>query len=253
MSTSVPDLQSNNTASKISSFLGESEQSVEELLKHGRLAGTLIATLRDKGVEVTPAVKNSVQRMVRSLEPKEAMPGSGDALGPGSDSSITSTIMFTDLVGSSAIMERLGDRGGRRLLRIHDGIIRERTEAYGGSPIKSTGDGFMLTFPSARSAVACAIEVQKSFEDYDRENIGEKLSVRIGVSVGEPIYDNRDLFGRSVIVAARIVEIAQGGQILICSIAHALVSSVGDFRTKLLDEVELKGITGRQTIHQVIW
>lgn len=75
----------------------------------------------------------------------------------------------------------------------------------------------------------------------------------MGLSVGEPIYENRDLFGRSVIVAARIAEIGDGGQILICPIAYALVSSVGDFRTEFLDDVELKGITGRQTIYQVIW
>ena len=70
------------------------------------------------------------------------------------------------------MMERLGDRGGRRLLRVHEGIIREKTEAYGGSPIKSTGDGFMLTFPSARSAVACAIEVHKPFDEYNSEHAG---------------------------------------------------------------------------------
>lgn len=88
------------TAAQISSFLGESEHSVAELLKHGRLAGTLVAALREKGVEVTPAVKNSVQRLVKSLEPKDAGPGSEANVEPGAESNGTSTIMFTDLVGS---------------------------------------------------------------------------------------------------------------------------------------------------------
>ena len=152
----------------------------------------------------------------------------------------TATIVFTDIVGSSAMMGRLGDRVGRRVLAIHDRIIRREVAAYQGFEVKSMGDGFMLTFRSASRALACAVAIQKAFADYNGKRKEPPIRVRIGLTVGEPISDEKDMFGMSVITAARITATAGGGQVLISEIAHALAQSSGDFDFKPVGPVALK-------------
>lgn len=240
------------SVAKIAEFLGTSEGSANRLLEEGKLETALVATLRRRGVELTPNLKNSVQTLVRSMEPLRVM-----APGPPQDqtslSDGTATIMFTDMVGSSAMMERLGDRVGRRVLAIHDRIIRSEVAAYQGFEVKSMGDGFMLTFRSASRALACAVAIQKAFADYNGKRKKAPILVRIGLTVGEPINDEKDIFGMSVIIAARIAAEAGGGQVLVSEIAHALAQSSGDFDFKPVGPVAFKGVAGRHPLFEVIW
>ena len=241
------------TRSRVAAFLGRPEGEVVQLLEEGRLGGVLLAGLRLKGLPVTPSLKDSVQTLVRTLEP-ERDAASRQRLRHGASmySDGTSTIMFTDVVGSSALMERLGDRAGRLLLRSSEVIIRRETEAYDGLEVKSMGDGFMLSFRSAGRAVACASAVQSAIADYNLQRKNDPISVRIGVSVGEPIQDEDDMFGLSVIMAARITAIARGGQVLLCPVSYALVSSSGDFDFRPLGPVELKGLEGSHHLYEVV-
>ena len=115
------------------------------------------------------------------------------------------------------------------------------------------GDGFMLTFQSSRRGVACAAAIQKDLEEFNKEKREAKLAVRMGLSVGEPIHEEEDLFGKSVILAARISAKAQGEQILICRLVHALVSASGEFVFREVGNFNLKGISDTHTLYEVLW
>jgi class 3 adenylate cyclase len=243
----------------VAKFLGTPEDNVAELLEDGRLGGILVAALRSKGVPVTPKLKNSVENVVTSLRPHVGRPASGlldeQALDAGQvlTSEATATIMFTDIVDSTALTDKLGDRLSREVFKIHNDIIRRHTRHHGGAEVKSMGDGFMLTFNSARRALAAAIGAQKELQHYNRRNPNTSISVRMGLSVGEPIREEEDLFGKSVILAARISAKAKGEQILACPIVHALLAATGEYSFNDLGEHELKGVSGVQNLYEVLW
>src|SRR5206468_3747294 len=123
------------------------------------------------------------------------------------------TILFTDLVGHTAMMSRLGDAKGRDILRDHERITREVLKAHGGTEVKTMGDGFMASFGRVTKAVECAVALQRAFADRDADQ--EQLSVRVGLNAGEPIEEEGDLFGATVILASRIAAKAEGGEILV--------------------------------------
>ena len=237
----------------VAEFLGAPEGEVMQLLEENRLGGTLVATLRRRGVPVTPRVKNSVGTVVRALSPVHGGAEAGRHEAPLAGSESTVTIMFTDIVGSTAITDRLGDRHARVVLGANNRIVRRQTGFYGGSEVKSMGDGFMLTFPSAHRGVGCAVAVQRELAEHNKQLPEASLSVRIGLSVGEPVREDRDLFGKSVILAARISSKAQGQQILISQIVYALVASTKEFTFREMGAPELKGISGTQPLYEVLW
>ena len=136
------------------------------------------------------------------------------------------TILFTDLVGHTAMMRRLGDERGREVLRDHERIIRDVLREHGGAEVKTMGDGFMASFPSVTRAVECALALQRAFADRN-ETASEPLRVRVGLNAGEPIEDEGDLFGETVILAARIAAIAQGGEILASMAVRELCAGKG--------------------------
>ena len=103
------------------------------------------------------------------------------------------TVLFTDLVGHTEMMSRLGDDRGRDVLREHERITREVLKANGGTEVKTMGDGFMASFGSVTKAVECAIALQRAFADRE----GEPLNVRVGLNAGEPIEEDGDLLRRN--------------------------------------------------------
>ncbi len=241
------------TVTRPGRFLAVETQHVATLLEEGRLGGVILSRLGRKGVELSPKVKNSVQRFVRGIEAKSERTASNDVAVQASTPGGTATIMFTDIVGSTELVERLGDRNARIVLAQHERIVRRQTAAFGGTEVKSMGDGFMLAFQSASSGVACAVGLQQEIANFNSLSSSEPLSVRIGLSVGEPIRDSNDLFGMSVITASRIAGAAAGGQILVSEIVVALASSSGDFVFEPFEKLDLKGISGTQQVHKVVW
>ncbi len=133
------------------------------------------------------------------------------------------TVLFTDLVGHTEMMQRLGDKKGRDVLREHESITREVLKANGGTEVKTMGDGFMASFGSVTKAVECAVALQRAFAERE----GEQLSVRVGLNAGEPIEENGDLFGATVILASRIAAKAEGGEILVADTVRGLCSGKG--------------------------
>ncbi len=120
------------------------------------------------------------------------------------------TILFTDVEGSTALTQRLGDAKARALLREHERMVREALKSHGGSEVKTMGDGFMASFSSATKALECAIAMQRAFAEHN-EAAEEPIKVRVGLNAGEPIAEDDDLFGTAVNEAARITAAADGG------------------------------------------
>src|SRR5216110_1085431 len=164
----------------------------------------------------------------------------------------TITIMFSDIVGFSAMTERLGDERVQEILHTHCAIVREQISVHGGFEVKTQGDGFMLAFPSARRALRCAVAIQRATAAYD-EHAEAPVRLRIGLHTGEATKEGYDFFGRSVIVAARIGAAARSGEILVSSLVRELTGGAEEFAFDGGREVELKGLSGLQRVFGVEW
>ncbi|MBV8067156.1 MAG: DUF4242 domain-containing protein [Candidatus Eremiobacteraeota bacterium] len=178
---------------------------------------------------------------------------SGAALVPGRtggerDSGIR-TVLFTDIVNSTGLMERLGDEACVQLFDVHDSTVREALAATGGREIKHTGDGIMAAFASAAGAVRCAIRVQRALDDHRGCN-EHSICVRIGAAAGEPVESNQDLFGSTVNLAARLCAHAGPEQTLVSNVVAELCVGKGlAFRD--LGEISLKGFERPVRVHAV--
>jgi len=162
------------------------------------------------------------------------------------------TILFTDVEGSTALTERLGDAKARAVLRNHERIVREALRAHGGAEVKAMGDGFMASFSSATRALECAIAMQRAFAAHDDEHPETPIRVRIGLNAGEPIAEEADLFGTAVIMAARIAAQAKGGEILVANVVKELAVGKG-FLFADRGEVALRGFEDPVRLHDVRW
>jgi len=158
------------------------------------------------------------------------------------------TVLFTDLVGHTEMMSRLGDDAGREVLREHERITREVLKAHGGTEVKTMGDGFMASFGSVTKAVECAVALQRAFAERE----GEPLSVRVGLNAGEPIEEDGDLFGATVILASRIATKAEGGEILVADTVRGLCSGKG-FLFSDRGEFVAKGFEEPVRVYEVRW
>jgi class 3 adenylate cyclase len=165
----------------------------------------------------------------------------------------TVTIMFSDIEGSTALTDRLGDRRWMELLAAHNRIVREALRRHDGYEVKSQGDGFMLAFASGSKAIHCACEIQQRLAEHRAANVDEPLHVRIGLHVGEVVRAEDDFFGRNVILAARIAAKADGDQVLVSALLRELVASSGDFTFGDEHELELKGLPGQHRVTTVAW
>ncbi len=125
-------------------------------------------------------------------------------------------ILFTDIVGSTSMTERLGDARSVEMVRAHDALVRRALKEKGGRVVKHTGDGIMASFEDAAASVQCARAIQQAFEAFNLAS-REKLRVRIGIDVGEPVADSNDLFGTTVQLAARLCQLAEPDAILVSS------------------------------------
>jgi DNA-binding NarL/FixJ family response regulator len=156
----------------------------------------------------------------------------------------TVTIAFTDVEGSTQVLERLGDEEARRLFRDHDRLVRDAVAAHGGHEVEHEGDAFMLAFRGARDAIRCAVGIQTALS-------GHHLRVRIGLNSGDVIAEEAGYFGRTVFVASRVAGAAAGGQILCSDVTRALAADGWSFVDS--GERVLKGLKGSHRLWEVAW
>lgn len=164
-------------------------------------------------------------------------------------------LLFTDLVGSTALLQRLGDdAAAEELRRVHFSLIRRALNAAGGDEVKTLGDGLMAVFSSPVQAACCAVEVQRAIEEHNRQQTpGHELHLRVGLHAGEPIEDEGDFHGTSVVVARRLCDHARGGQILASELLAGLVGSRGGVHFRQLGPLRLKGLTDPLPAVEIAW
>jgi class 3 adenylate cyclase len=161
-------------------------------------------------------------------------------------------IVFTDLCGSVAQTQQLGDDGHLAMLREHDEIVRKSLGAHQGREVKHTGDGIMAAFTSVTAAVACSIDVQRALHNRNQiESI--PLDVSIGISAGEPVTnDNDDLFGAAVQLAARLCGAADAGEIMV-SVAVRELCMGKQIGFADQGKIALKGLPEPAQVFGVVW
>ncbi len=162
------------------------------------------------------------------------------------------SVLFTDLVDSTALASRLGPDGAEQLRQTHFGLLRDVIDATGGNEVKNLGDGLMVTFSSPSRALACATGMQQAIE---RHNLRapDALGVRIGLSAGEAVEDDGDYFGDTVVEAARLCAAASGGQIFTTAIVHAMVGRHAPQRFAPVGPLELRGLPEPVATVEVLW
>src|SRR5262249_17593139 len=165
----------------------------------------------------------------------------------------TLTIVFTDIEGSTAMVDRLGDNRAREVLGVHNRLVREQVRAHDGFEVQCLGDGFMLVFRSARRALRCAVAIQRAFADHSVPHREAPLRVRIGLHAGETVRNADAFFGRAVYKAARVAAQAQGGEIVVSGLFRELTENAEEFRFHSRRQVELKGLGGPCEIYSVAW
>lgn len=176
------------------------------------------------------------------------IPGGGaDARDPG-----IRTVLFTDIVGSTTLTQRLGDEMAMEFLHVHDTIVRDAVAAAHGREVKHTGDGIMASFVSAAAAVRCAAQIQRELARREQERGEHQIKVRIGGAAGEPVEHHDDLFGCTIQLAARLCSHAQPKEILVSNVVAELCIGKG-LKFRALGEVPLKGFDRPVQIHAVVW
>jgi class 3 adenylate cyclase len=155
----------------------------------------------------------------------------------------TATVLFTDVVGSTEVRGRLGEEGADHLRRTHDRIVTRAVEANRGHVIKSLGDGLMAVFPSASNALAAAVAAQQALTRHNRSTAAHTpLDVRMGLSVGDVVFEGSDCFGTPVVEAARLCAAARGAQILSSELVRALAGTRGGHQFTPVGALQLKGL-----------
>ncbi len=151
------------------------------------------------------------------------------------------TVLFTDLVGSTEHRATLGEEAADELRRAHDRVLADAVNSHGGKVIKGLGDGIMAGFDGAADALAAALAIQRGADRLSRRRSG-KLSVRVGISVGDVTWEDSDCFGVPVIEAARLCAAAEGGQILAADLVRAMTRGRGGYDFETVGNLELKGL-----------
>lgn len=191
------------------------------------------------GVELSEAVT----RMIRSLADESEIADLTSKL-----QTNTVSIVFTDIVDSTELTQRAGDIAWSDIVTKHLEEVEDIANRGDGVVVKTTGDGAMLAFGSARSAVRAAVDLRdRRTESAD----GEPLHLRIGVHTGEAVKTEADYFGKTVIEAARIMAAAQPDQALVSEVTRSLIGDVEGVEFDGPITVELKGFRGAQQVHPI--
>lgn len=161
-------------------------------------------------------------------------------------------VLVTDLVGSTEMTHRLGEERARELFREHDVIVRQARRKHRGNEVKHTGDGIMVSFEGPGPAVACARTIQELLADYNDSISDDPLHVRVGIAFGDVVEEHEGLFGMTVVEAVRIMDQAEGGQILVSESVHGGLQAAG-FEFGPSRTVQLKGFPEPVNVLEFIW
>ncbi len=160
-------------------------------------------------------------------------------------------VMFTDIVGSTALNQTHGDEVAQKIVHTHNSVVRQSLQRHGGNEVKHTGDGIMASFKNITNAVKSAVAMQKALVEHNAKKPDIPLHIKIGVNAGTPIAEDGDLFGTTVQLAARICDKAGAGEICATNLVRELSQGSGaEFQS--MGDFELKGVSETTTIYQVV-
>jgi class 3 adenylate cyclase len=203
---------------------------------HGQVAGSII-----------PVDLGTVEAFLGRIgDPHAGVSAAAAAVDPA-----LRAVMFTDIVGSTEMTERLGDNGALELVRVHDALVRRGLDANGGREVKHTGDGIMASFQDVANATRAAADIQRRFVAFNAE-ASESVSVRIGIHAGEPVVEHNDVFGATVQLASRLCSEAEANGIVVSGFVRELCGEHGA-RFVPLGERRLKGFAEKVPVFRFEW
>ena len=164
----------------------------------------------------------------------------------------TSTIVFTDLVGSTRLRAEMGEEATDRLRRQHDEHLGAVVGEHGGVVVKGGGDGLLCTFDAASDALAAAIGMQQAIGGLATD-LDVDLTIRIGVSIGDVTWEDGDCFGMPVVEAARLEGAAGPGEILASEYVRVMARGRGDVEFEDRGPLTLKGVPEPVVAYSVAW
>ena len=184
------------------------------------------------GIFLSPEIVDEVEQFVASL---------GDEVEP---DSVLATLLFTDLVDSTALAHKLGDHGWAELVERHHAAVRELLRRFRGTEIDTAGDGFFATFDGPARAIRCGCAIRDALRELD-------LGVRIGIHTGECALAGGKPSGIAVSTGARVAAVAETGEVFVSQTVRDLVAGSGlEFGER--GEHELKGVPGTWRLYSVV-
>ena len=161
-------------------------------------------------------------------------------------------IMFTDVVGFSAIMHK-DESAALELLDNHNKIVQPIVIKYNGTILKPQADGYLMKFSSAVDAVRCGKDIQKEISIYNKEiNENENILLRIGIHLGDVVLTENDIFGDGVNIASRLEPLADPGGICISQTVYDQIKNKVEIQTLDLGPADLKNIDSKINIYKVL-
>ena len=158
------------------------------------------------------------------------------------------TVLFTDITGSTALIERLGDERWVTVLSAHDAVVHAALQSHGGWVVKSVGDGCLAAFTDAVAAVRAGVEMQRCLSATSVPGVPGGLQLRVGAHTGAVICFNGDVLGRNVHLARRITSAAAPGEVLVSAAVKVLAERTVGLWAGAPRTVRLRGVSEPQVV-----
>src|SRR6266516_2108530 len=173
-------------------------------------------------------------------------------MSPGTEQRKLAAIMFTDMVGYSALSQR-DDKLALELLEEHRQLLREIFPRFNGTEIKTIGDAFLVEFNSALEAAQCAIEIQRAIAHRNHDVSAERrIELKIGVHIGDVVHRAGDVYGDGVNIASRIEPLAGAGGICVSMDVERQIRNALEARFEKLAPTELKNIFVAMDLFRIV-
>jgi adenylate cyclase len=170
----------------------------------------------------------------------------------GSEQRKLAAIMFTDMVGYSALSQR-DDKLALELLEEHRQLLREIFSRFNGTEIKTIGDAFLIEFQSALEAAQCAIEIQRTLAKRNHDVTAERrIELKIGIHIGDVVHRGGDVYGDGVNIASRIEQLAGAGGICVSMDVERQIRNALEARFEKLAPTELKNISVAMDLFRIV-
>jgi adenylate cyclase len=162
------------------------------------------------------------------------------------------TLLFCDIEDAAEIREELGAERTAEMLRDHRAIVEQVVRHHGGTVAKAHDDGFMVAFDSAHAGLRCALDLQSSLADRTVPGGERPLRLRVGLHTGFVITTDDELYGRNVVLGARIAGCARGGEITVSSTLKEYTETDPRFHFEERGEHRFKGVLGEHVVFAVV-